>query len=303
MPVSGGTSSLVLLEILDSQLKRQLAGRGRAAYDIHVLSIDTSEIDSTSGVTYLVDRLIKQFPSHVFSVLSLESVFDLDKTIYEALSEVGFQRQDGEDTKTALKRLLTSAATLTSRSDILEILLLRLIVAFANNDQCESVLWGHSDSRLAAKALANVAKGRGSSLPFQIGDGPSPWGPHFNYPLRDLFKSELELYASLLPDHISDLIVPEAEPGTPSSIRDTSIDDLLTKYINSQGEKYPSIMANVVRTASKLQAPSSMERAVACLMCAMPIGATGTEPPDTKLCYGCLKIRSEIKSTAAKGKT
>jgi cytoplasmic tRNA 2-thiolation protein 2 len=214
--------------------------------------------------------------------------------VHAALSKLGFQKQGHEEPEAELQRLMKLAMTPTTRSDLFEILLLRLIVAFAKSQDCEGILWGHSDSRLAAIALSNVAKGRGAALPSQIGDGLSPWGIYFNYPLRDLFKSELELYSSLLSTQLSKTIIPDPPTPTNSSIRETSIDDLLTNYINSQGAKYPSIMANVVRTASKLQMPATAQADVACSLCAMPVTNIG-ERSQPALCYGCLKIKAEIK--------
>ena len=301
LPVSGGVSSVVLLQILDAQLQRQLAARGRAAYDLNIVLIDTSLVAGTSCVAGVLDRIKDRFATHSYFLLSLESIFELDMGIVEALGKIGFHKHETEGSQEALKGLLTSATTPTSRSDLLNVLLLRLVVTFARIHDCESILWGHSDSRLAAKALSHVAKGRGSSLPYDIGDGPSPWGLHFNYPQRDLFKSELELCASLLPEVFSDIIIPDVQQAVPSSIRNTSIDNLLTNYINSQGEKYPSIMANVVRTASKIRAPALSETSEACSLCAMPIGNTNIESSNSDLCYGCLKIKSEIKRRTSDG--
>src|SRR5439155_13043867 len=130
--------------------------------------------------------------------------------------------QGREEPRPGLQRLMDSATSPTARLDLFEILLLRLIVAFAKREDCESILWGHSSTRLAATTLSNVAKGRGGTLPNQIGDGLSPWGLHFNYPLRDLFKSELELYAGLFPT-LSAVIIPEPSTPATSSIRETSI--------------------------------------------------------------------------------
>lgn len=297
LPVSGGVSSVVLLEVLNSHIQRQLASRGRAAYELEVLIVDTSCIDESAGAAGLVECFKDKFPTSHFSLLSLGAVFKLDNDIGNALSKLGFHKQGDEEPEAEVERLMKSALTPTCRSDLFDILLLRLIVAFAKSRDCESILWGHSDSRLAATALSNVAKGRGGALPSQIGDGTSPWGLTFNYPLRDLFKSELELYANLPSVQLTEIIIPHLLAPAVSSIRETSIDDLLRNYITSQGEKYPSIMANVVRTASKLQVPAATTADVACSLCAMPVISTLGEHSQFDLCYGCLKIKAEIRSS------
>ena len=295
LPVSGGVSYVVLLQILDAQLQRQLASRGRAAYDLHVVLVDTSLVAGNVSTAGKFQIIKDHFPSHKYSILSLESVFGQDKDIADALRKIGFHKAKTENSQTALKDLLTSATTPTSRSDLLEVLLLRIIVTSAKTHDCESILWAHSNSRLAAKALSDVAKGRGASLPSDIGDGPSPWGMNFNYPQRDLLKSELELYGSLLPEETSGLIIAESQQNGSFSIRNMSINDLLTNYINSQGEKYPSIMANVVRTASKLRASPLADTEEACLLCRMPTGVTNVGCSQSELCYGCLKVKSDFK--------
>jgi cytoplasmic tRNA 2-thiolation protein 2 len=294
LPVSGGVSSVVLLQVLDSHIQRQLSSRGRAAYDLEVLVVDKSSIDESPSPVNIVERFKDIFPASHFSLLSLDAVFKIDNDIHDALSKLGFGMEGDEEPQVELERLMKTATTPTTRADLFEILLLRLIVSFAKSQGCEGILWGHSDSRLAAMALSNVAKGRGGALPNQIGDGSSPWGLNFNYPLRDLFKSELELYAGLLSTQVSKIIIPDLQAPAISSIRQTSIDDLLTSYITSQGEKYPSIMANVVRTASKLQMPVTTGADAACPVCATPITSTAMELSGSGLCYGCLMIKSEI---------
>lgn len=298
LPVSGGVSSVVLLQVLDFHIQRQLGSRGRAAYELEVLVIDTSCVDQIPSAVGLVESLKEIFPSRHFTLLSLDAVFKLDNGLPNALSDLGFHEDVGEEPQAGLERLMRSATTPTTRSDLFEILLLRLIVSFAKSQGCEAILWGHSDSRLAAIALSNVAKGRGGALPNHIADGPSPWGLHFNYPLRDLFKSELETYAGLLSTQLSNIFVPDLPTPKISSIRETSIDDLLANYITSQGEKYPSIMANVVRTASKLRMPSATETEVTCRLCATPITSVISEQSQSGLCYGCLKIKADIKPTS-----
>jgi cytoplasmic tRNA 2-thiolation protein 2 len=298
LPVSGGISSVVLLQILDSQLQRQLSKRGQNAYTLLIVMIETPSLALEESLSRRYDELKARFPSHDFSLKSLSEVFELDSNIFEDFSELRARKM--QNNQTSLIDLLSSAATASARADILQLLLTRLIVAIAKQNACEAILWGHSDSRLAAKALSCVAKGRGGYLPYEVGDGPSPWGITFNYPMRDLFKPELVTYANALPDEISRLVIHDADPaGASISVRATAIDDLLSTYINNQGEKYPSIMANVVRTATKLRLPSSSTKHITslCSVCAMP--ALDTQAirgaADSGLCYACQRLNLETK--------
>ena len=300
LPISGGISSLVLLQVLESHMQQQLSKRGRTAYELQVVLVDE---DTGMNEPQRVDRTVwygklrSQFPSLSFlTVKDLSEVFELDLALEDDLRAFGFTRQEGESDRDLTSRVLSSAASVTAGADVYEILLNRLIMSCAMHNHCESILWGHSDSRLAAKALAGVAKGRGGSLPFEVCDGPSRSGVNYNYPLRDLFKPELRLYASLLPEVFAETVANEAPAQREkTSIRHTSIDDLLTDYINSQGEKYPSIMANVVRTASKLQGPELNGATKSCTICLVPYQDVTQDTFDERhLCYACSRTRRDI---------
>src|SRR3954453_6943414 len=133
LPVSGGVSSVVLLQVLDSHIQKQLASRGRAAYDLHVLVVDTSCIDQSCITLETFDGFKEAFPSHHVSLLSLDAVFQMDSDVHAALSQLGFPKQGHEEPEAELQRLMKFAMTPTTRSDLFEILRLRLIVAFAKS--------------------------------------------------------------------------------------------------------------------------------------------------------------------------
>ncbi|KAK5939316.1 Cytoplasmic tRNA 2-thiolation protein 2 [Knufia obscura] len=290
LPISGGVSSLVLLQVLDTQIKKQLDQQNRTAYDLVLFHVAPQDNDGGEDWWQHVQA---QFGLHTYlPIIKLAGVSQNDKHIEEDLQLLGLSRQEGETDEQFLTRLFTSTKSATARSDLQVLLLKRLIIAMAKAQNCDSVIWGHSDSKLAAKALSEVAKGRGGSVPNELADGPSPSGLNFNYPLRDLFKTELELYLSTLAGEIrSCQLENQEEEAVPVSLRMTSIDTLLNTYITSQGEKYPSIMANVVRTASKLQVPTAAQ-ATACRLCAMPITA-GSE--EQQLCYGCERMKQDVR--------
>jgi cytoplasmic tRNA 2-thiolation protein 2 len=296
LPVSGGVSSVTLLQILDAQLRQQLASRNRTAYDlvvVHLAGPGESIKTIRSWLEVLTKRFLIQMPQ---PVLYLSDVFKLDPTIGDDLRHLGMQLVDEMSPDEQAQHVLNAAKSVTAGTDLQDLLLNRLMVSFAKQQGCEAILWGHSDSRLAAKALAGVAKGRGGALPFDICDGLTPWKLYFNYPLRDLFLAELCTYARVLQDTFTDLTMENPASHTPTSIRQTSIDDLLARYITTQGEKYPSIMANVVRTVSKLQFPQTGGRYSHCAICATPIAYDANDGlPETQLCYPCTRTKQDIK--------
>ena len=143
------------------------------------------------------------------------------------------------------------------------------------------------------------------SLPWQVSDGMSPHGIGFNYPMRDLLRKEIISFSSLTKPSLADLVLYQ-EPAShiSASSKLITIDDLMTQYFESVEENYPSIVANVVKTSSKLKALSGDET-TSCGFCGLPVtegtdgifgwgGDQNSETPHEKaddyrgiLCYGC----------------
>src|SRR4051812_17162591 len=224
---------------------------------------------------------LKGYPAYPPSVLLLSDIFNYADVISATLQEVQIPNSvedKGEPLVTnqqKLDRLLLSLPSASSRSDITSILRTRLLVEVAKENGCESILWGDTTTRLAEKTLAETAKGRGFSLPWQVADGVSPFGVRFNYPVRDLLKKELITYATLVSPPLTDLVIsPSLAVPIVASSKSTTIDDLMTQYFESVEENYPSIVANVVRTSSKLK-PLTGEETTSCGLCGLPV-AEGT---------------------------
>lgn len=298
LPLSLGTSSSSLLHILDRLQQRQLnAPLGRVGYDLHILIIDPSTIYSGyRDVEGNFNAAKEYYTRHKYTVVPLHSIFQYDATIKDALRDFGFVNEGFDSDKERLDAFRASLSTATAKDDIDNHLLVRLIVAFAKDNDCEGVVWGDSDSRLAAKTLANVAKGRGASLTWQVCDGVSPWELDFCFPLRELYKSELELYVNQIPE-LSSIIIPDLRAQEIASNRNMSIDGLMDQYIRTQGEKYRGIMANVVRTVNKLQPMINADNSARCSLCAAPLqraDSSGESDESTfSMCYACLRSRAD----------
>lgn len=303
LPLSFGASSSVLLHMINGQVEHQLAGPLKFTnYDVHVLAVDPSTISpSRPSCEKQFDLVRQHYPRHTYTMIPLHSIFEYDPDISNVLRQVagsGFEDDESKSYRERLDTFRASIPTTTSKDDIDNILLFRLIVAFAQHHGCETILWGDSDTRLAAKTLANVAKGRGASLTWQVRDGPTPWGLEFIFPLRELYRTELEQYAKLVPS-VESIVIPDRSASEALSNRDLSIDELLNNYVLTQGIKYPGIMANVVRTVNKLRPAGFTSDQARCILCTSPIepdsqsldGAEITDSnaqnPPLQLCYGC----------------
>jgi cytoplasmic tRNA 2-thiolation protein 2 len=278
----------------------------RAAYELTVVHIDL-HVDAADRMDSfdLLEKYKARFPRHTYSSLGLEEALLLGDIDWKALS-MPEHTTNGQQKprRELLQQLLDSTPSATSRTDIITTLLTRLLVDVAKRNGCESILFGDSTTRLAEKTLTETAKGRGFSLPWQVSDGMSPYGIGFNYPLRDLLKKELLTFSSLQTPLTDLIIFQESSSHISASSKLTTVDDLMAQYFESVEENYPSIVANVVRTSSKLQ-PLTGDETTACGLCGLPVaegtdgifGWGGDQNSDIRparkagnhdvLCYGC----------------
>lgn len=306
VPISFGVSSIVLLHVLDRQLSNRAEAGRHAGYNLHIMFVDQSTVLEQASIRDSWDVLKQKYPSHTYTVVALEDYcdygidFDMpDFTDALANGHVAL------DKRTRLRHILSSLPSATSRVDMIEILRRRLILAFAHQHACDSILFGDSTTRLAEKTLSETAKGRGIALPWLTADVSSSDGINCTYPLRDLLRKELGAYASATSPSLT-LLLSEAPSQMPSSSKNTTIDGLMSQYFESVEQNYPSIVANVVRTAGRLVVPSTSEGTNACVICRYPIvneswggdqlDSAGPQLADGNgseygkaLCYGCTR--------------
>lgn len=310
LPLSLGVSSSVLLQMLDTELQRLLTkAYAKVPYSVHVLVIEPSTFRAArSSFDANYEELQKAFPKHTFSRLPFHSVFEYVPEMKDIMFEYAgsrFTDDSNESNESRLAAFRACVSSATSKTDLDYVLLTRLVVAFAQQAGCETILWGDSDSRLAAKTLAGAAKGRGASLTWQVSDGPSPWGVRFEFPLRDLSKSELIQYESVCPE-LSKIVIPDEPLSDDVLTKNLSIDELMMRYVQTQGEKYRGVMANVARTANKLESSVSAD-SPSCSLCGGVVGNvkgnTGVtvssqsgENQSSRFCYGCSRSRPEVHS-------
>lgn len=281
---------------------------GRTTYTLLVVHIDI-ELDSSklSMVSEQLEKLKNRFPSHAYLSANITQALGLEIDWGKiGLEDHRDQILSGSE-KDRLDTIFSFISSTTSKADIISTLLTRLLVDIAKKNDCDSIFFGDSTTRLAEKTLTETAKGRGFSLPWQVSDGTSPYGINFLYPLRDLLKKELLAFSSLTSPPLMDLITYQGPSAQVSvSAKSTTIDDLMVQYFESVEENYPSIVANVVRTSSKLKAPAVAESSAVCGLCGLPVtegtdgiyGWGGDQSYDARpvsnehldgavLCYGC----------------
>lgn len=315
LPVSFGPSSIALLHILDQQLQYHKTHTGRYPFQIHVLFVDMSAALQVTEYTGLWRSLRERFPSHSYAVTQLEDVFDLENI--DALEAAPSHELRADHTAISkqirLEVFLAGLPSATSRADMVGILRCRLIKALAEENNCDSIVYGDSTTRLAERTLTETAKGRGGALPWLIADGQSLRGVKIVYPMRDLLRKEIAAYTAMTHPPLTPLIL-EVKPETTAlaSAKDTTLEELMGQYFASVERNYPSIVANVVRTSGRLAAPpTDPAEGRLCQVCRLPL-AEGTEGlhwmgeqegPDKPIpsdksadvalsCYGCARSMS-----------
>lgn len=340
--LSFGPSSASLVAVCEQIIAGQVA-RGRdAAFTLHVVHVDTdldggdgdgngngseNENENENGngasdeqlrVTQLLDRWRRRFPRFTFERVPLADVLALEAIDWSLLS-VPAENSDPSSAATAtatattpsshpspagrLRAMLARLPSASSRQDVLDMLVRRLLIARAAAASHRALLLGCSTTALAERTLAETAKGRGFSLPWQIHDGPPaeavPGGPPpehdastlllLYYPLRELFRKELVTYAGLAQPALSDLIYPPlssaVDPGQRTSAavvshKHLSIEEVMARYFADVEGNYPSVVANVVKTATKLERRGDVSEDEDTWTRAAELEGQGTAPED-----------------------
>ena len=306
---------MTLLYLLDQLFSRQQQKTTRTGFELLVLLITDTLNDALESQQQALEKVKARFPSHKYELLPLHDVFRYLSNL-EDIFPLGLRSEPAPKAsdlnplplEQKLISFLSSVLSTSSRDDLLQTLRLRLVVSYAKENGCDCIVWGDSTTRLAEKTLSETAKGRGFSMPWQTGDGMSPYGVEFKFPMRGLLRKEIALHSTLVSPPLTNLIANEpAIPSNPVSSKNLTIDALMGRYFASVESNYPSIVTNVVRTASRLEAPGSSTLSELCDMCGMPfevehgIAADGTNHSSQSLanaatggisredyCHGCL---------------
>ncbi|EEY20890.1 conserved hypothetical protein [Verticillium alfalfae VaMs.102] len=328
--LSLGSSSAGLLQVLDANLRWLKDANPRNVYELHVVHIDTNLAPSTPASqppsARLLQKYCDRFPDISIDSVPISAVLDAQTIDWTALP--GLQA-DLEPTA-ALRHLLESLPSVTSRVDILRLLLRHLLFHIAAQRGCTALMMGYNTTALAELTLSETAKGRGYAIPWLVSDGSFPltsfaalagkteieteagsrdvggqqWVFPVYYPLRDILRKEIVAYNSMADVAMAELTADDPGVGGASgsvvSHKELSIEDVMTRHFAEVEDKYPNVIANVVRTTGKLEKPANRD---ACGMCGMTrdelgearwkgeIGLTVDDAAalgiTNQLCYGC----------------
>jgi hypothetical protein len=132
---------------------------------------------------------------------------------------------------------------------------------YAKSKGASCVLLGDNATRQAVKTFSSVAKGRGSSIPYEVGNDPymNALGINFIYPLRDLSDKECRIFCGFKNLEIFDKEVvslgkDKNTPVVAAGKGKLSIDKLTEKFLTGLDVEYQMTISTLNRTASKLHA-------------------------------------------------
>lgn len=285
VPLSFGSSSMVLLDILnDTLLEQKLTQRGKTGFQVDVLVCGESEED-LSKFNAVVERLI----SKRFDV-------NQEKIKFHSVSVESFYKNCGDDLNTILmndhsfrsrsvllgsevygvpkvEELIRQCPDKSSRQDLLTVLKTHLIKKFAYQNKHKLILWGHSMTKLADETISLVVKGRGAQVaPLLSNDETHPlFENSFQnlFPLQDVLLSEIDAYCYVkgLEEFLiayvpQDTLLVEKRrdhDNVPASktIKNMTLNEIARKYFDDVEADYANVISTVVRTALKLAEPKS----------------------------------------------
>jgi cytoplasmic tRNA 2-thiolation protein 2 len=300
VPLSFGPSSTALLRVLSRHLKGQLEKTGRTGFKLHILHILQPGDDATASEARL-EKVKDLYPDHIYSTTALSSITS-DPELASTLLPTALQESlrtlkstspsEPPSPDETFHSLLTTLPTPTSRADALTLLQRKLTLHHALATSCAAILFSDTTTRLSERILSETAKGRGFALPWLVSDGESPLRVPIYYPLRDLLSKEVVSYVDFLegPESLEGIVL-KKDGGSAGAatimMKNSTIDDLTRQYFGGVEVDYPSIVANVVRTTSKLQARTLADVEAHCELCDLPL--EGQAPERSRLCYGCIR--------------
>lgn len=270
-------SSICLLQIMQEMLRRRSKRGPRVGYTLHSLYISQPTSGDAASTQGSFDDLNLRFEDFTYHTATLHDVFSIIPTLYQDLQvQLQLPEADNRCDSQRLNSVLGALKSQTSRKDAISILGRRLAYAYAHNGNFDSIIFTDSTTQLAQKILSETVKGRGGSLPWLTTDHTSVDGIPCFYLVQDLLEKELVLYSQQVEPALSPLVddrLPRLPRKETVSSKDVAIDDLMSEYFASVEEEYPSIVANVVRTSSKLVS-TSHQSLWACVFCGLPISQT-----------------------------
>ncbi|KAJ2549146.1 Cytoplasmic tRNA 2-thiolation protein 2 [Coemansia sp. RSA 1933] len=281
--LSGGPSSSALLSMMADFQRMDVKGsEALPPYD----DVVAGHIDESALFPDVQDGFIHSIAADAgidCKVAKLEDVFSNDSEALAFVKHVGHavapnQLKDRihaqlatldrlSSSKDRLQRLFTGLATATDREEILDALKMHLLVGLARKEKCGVLLMGDSGTRIATKIVSLSSRGRGFSLPFEVG-AESSWfdGVAVYRPMRDFIMKEIAFFNRWTKQRT--VIVPTFTTGAPAR---ASIGRLTEAFVVGLDRDFASTVSTICRTMQKLEPQQQALEALPCLVCGLPV--------------------------------
>ncbi|KAL2916056.1 Cytoplasmic tRNA 2-thiolation protein 2 [Polyrhizophydium stewartii] len=184
---SGGPSSRAMLHAMADFAAPDAANpRKKIRFpDFCVCHVDQSAVLGNADSLPAVLRIAESYGRPV-SVVPLESALDgapLAAVDAASVAPLAAARslairslEDAQiDRRAALRHMFDGLGSASSREDMLRLMTLHVLLAEARRQKCTGLLLADNATLLAVRVIANTSKGRGLSLPADIGD--TDWYP------------------------------------------------------------------------------------------------------------------------------
>ncbi|RCH94100.1 Cytoplasmic tRNA 2-thiolation protein 2, partial [Rhizopus stolonifer] len=171
-----------------------------------------------------------------------------------------------------LKQLFSSIKKTTAKEDLLWNIKMAMLVHVARREGCMYIFMADSATRQAIKMISMTSKGRGYSLPLDIGVDNQQSFPDvcIMRPMKDMLSKEIGFYNYFF--KIDKFVLSPFNFGTMMAGK-TSIDRLTEEFIVGIEREFPSTVSTICRTVLKLSPSADMDLKRTCAMCLMPIEA------------------------------
>lgn len=279
LAVSGGASSLVLLDTVASLLQEQHKQHsGRMGFELVVVNVDeTTRKKLDRGFSAVMAELAQRYEPVKIEWVSLDPEdFAKGKKFQELRVARDFSVTstvtENNEKCTLIDQVFGGCPNRSLQEDVAEIIVRTLLLETAKTHRCGTLLFGHNMSRLAEEVLALTITGRGSQIHSSVADhNDDTTGSTIavKFPLRDILGAEISAYAKLA--GIDKLVLTLALTA-PTINKHKTVRDLTAQYfrqLDSTG--YSSTASTVVRTADKLTAPKVGTYTGCCRVCGTEI--------------------------------
>lgn len=269
LPLSYGALSLVLLDMIASLLQEQnVTHKGRQGFNLVVLHIAGQGISHQDKFNEIREKYAPVDIKYLEKSLDDYPVSSRMKLAVSAAAEV--QAVPEENTAT-VSALLAACASRSLQEDLRDIVMEEIVLDTASSEQCQTVLYGHSMTRLAVQVIADTVKGRGLAIHASVANRTlSHNGTDLTviFPLRDILFAEIKEVLAL-----SEGLSQHAQPNEPTLrlTRNMTVHDLTRQYFDTlDATGYASTASTVVKTAEKLGGPRGPATAT-CRVCGADI--------------------------------